>query len=333
LLPEYTTTYGDSLSTIANDTSTTYYKGAIYLNLNSVLFDKIITNVGIRADYFDVIENKYSFSPRISLSYILSDLTRINFSSGIYYQSPSYLWLIGNKINTQLKNIRVNQFILGFDHYLAKDALVKVEGFYKDYSNYPVSLTREYLTLANTGAGFGDENFESFGLEPLVSLGNGNSRGLEISYQKKLSNSPYFGIASLTYSITEYSALDNIERIGSYDQTWVFNVSGGYKISEEWETSFKFRYSTGRPYTPYNSDGTQSIIDYNSLRFSDNHSLDIRVDKFWFFSGWSLITYIDIQNIYNRKNLTGVRWDERTNSPDFNETIGILPSIGISAVF
>jgi len=61
--------------------------------------------------------------------------------------------------------------------------------------------------------------------------------------------------------------------------------------------------------------------------------LDIRVDKLWFFSGWSLITYIDIQNIYNRKNITNVRWDIRTQSPEFNETIGILPSIGISAVF
>jgi hypothetical protein len=46
-----------------------------------------------------------------------------------------------------------------------------------------------------------------------------------------------------------------------------------------------------------------------------------------------LITYIDIQNIYNRKNITSVRWDMRTQSPEFNESIGILPSIGISAVF
>ena len=73
--------------------------------------------------------------------------------------------------------------------------------------------------------------------------------------------------------------------------------------------------------------------DYNSFRFPANHSLDIRVDKFWFFSGWSLITYIDIQNIYNRNNITSVRWDVRTQSPEFNESIGILPSIGISAVF
>ena len=59
----------------------------------------------------------------------------------------------------------------------------------------------------------------------------------------------------------------------------------------------------------------------------------MRVDKRWFFTGWTLITYVDIQNVYNRKNITGIRWDQRTQAPEFNETIGILPSVGISAMF
>ncbi len=333
LLPTYTTTFGDSLLTTALDTSTTYYKSAVYLNYNTVLFDRFITNLGVRADFFSVLEKSFYFSPRASFSYLLSDITRINFSTGIYYQSPSYLWLVGSPLNTKLKNIQVNQFILGFDHYVSADALIKVEGFYKDYSDYPVSLIRTYLTLANTGAGFGDENYESFGLEPLTSAGTGKARGVEFSLQKKLSDTPYYGIASLTYSVADYAALDKIDRTGSYDQTWIVSISGGYRFSTEWETSLKFRYSTGRPYTPYNADGTQNVSDYNLIRFPENHSLDLRVDKYWFFSGWSLITYIDIQNIYNRKNITNVRWDVRTQSPEFNEAIGILPSIGISAVF
>ena len=173
-------------------------------------------------------------------------------------------------------------------------SIIKVEGFYKDYSDYPVSLIRTYLTLANTGAGFGDENYESFGLEPLTSAGVGKARGVEFSLQKKLSDTPYYGIASLTYSVADYAALDKIDRTGSYDQTWIVSLSGGYRISPEWETSLKFRYSTGRPYTPYNADGTQNISSYNSARFPESHSLDLRVDKYWFFSRWSLISYIDI---------------------------------------
>jgi hypothetical protein len=333
LLPTFKTTFNDSFPVTKLDTNTTYYKSALYLNLNSLLFNKFTVNLGIRGNYFNVLEKKFYISPRFSLSYLPTDITRINFSTGIYYQSPSYIWLAGNAINTQLKNMKVDQFILGFDSYLSYDALVKVEGFYKKYSDYPVSAIRPYLTMANTGAGFGDENYESFGLEPLLPEGTGKARGIEISFQKKLSGSPYFGIASLTYSVADYKALDQIERTGTYDQTWIISLSGGYKFNDEWEGSLKFRYSTGKPYTPYNPDGTQNISDYNSIRFPDSHSLDIRLDKLWFFSNWSLITYIDIQNIYNRKNITGVRWDVRTHKPEFNESIGILPSIGISAVF
>ncbi|MFC2119944.1 TonB-dependent receptor domain-containing protein, partial [Bacteroidota bacterium] len=183
LLPNYQTTFGDSLPTAALDTTNTYYKGAVYLNYNTVLFDRIISNLGVRGDYFNALDDKFYFSPRLSVSYLLTDITRINFSTGIYYQSPSYLWLVGDEINTQLKNMRVNQFILGFDHYLNSDALIKVEGFYKDYSDYAVSLIRTYLTMANTGAGFGDENYESFGLEPLTASGTGNTKGIEVSFQ------------------------------------------------------------------------------------------------------------------------------------------------------
>ena len=49
---------------------------------------------------------------------------------------------------------------------------LSLEGYYKHYSDYPASLARDYLVLANTGAGFGgaDEGFASFGLEPLATI-------------------------------------------------------------------------------------------------------------------------------------------------------------------
>ena len=334
-VPEFISTFGDSIPTTNINADENYTKFAAYTNFNFLFFDRLNVNLGVRADYFSPIKTKTYFSPRFSASYRLTDITSIFFSTGIYYQSPSYIWMVGNEMNLDLKDIRVNQFVGGFDQYFSADALFRVEGFLKDYFDYPTSLRRTYLIMANTGAGFAgsDENFVSFGLDPLNSSGTGLARGVEVSLQKKLSETPYYGILSLTYSKVDFKALDKVERIGSYDQTWIFNISCGYKINEEWETAIKFRYSTGKPYTPYNSDGTQSVGQINTIRFPANHSLDIRVDKRWFFNKWTLITYVDIQNVYNRKNITGVRWDPRTQSPEFNENIGILPSIGISAMF
>jgi hypothetical protein len=231
--------------------------------------------------------------------------------------------------------IRAEQYIAGLDQRIAEDALLKIEGFYKVYSDYPASKIRPYLVLANTGAGFeGSEgNFASFGLEPLLSSGYGESRGIEISIQKKLSEIPYYGLLSLTYSKAEYTSLDGIERSGTYDQNWLLNLSLGYKIDAFWEAAAKFRFASGSPYTPFSSDGIQHADYYNSRRLKSAHSLDIRIDKRWYFSAWTLITYLDIQNIYNRKNSTSIRWDKRKMQPDEESSIGILPSIGISAEF
>ena len=335
LLPTFRTSFGDSLPYTSLNTKSNFTKSSAYVLYHQHLFDRLYANFSGRVDYFDALKTKFYFSPRFSASYMLNELTNINFSTGIYYQSPSYIWLIADASNRKLKNIRTEQYILGFDHRLQEDILLKVEGFLKRYSNYPTSLIRPYLVLANSGAGFGgsDNNFSSFGLEPLVSSGKGLSRGIELSVQKKLSDIPYYGLLSLTYGKSTFTALDGIERLGSYDQTLIFNLSGGYKFNEKWEASLKFRYATGMPFTPFNSDGSQSIGLYNTDRLKPSHSLDIRIDRRWFFNRWTLITYLDLQNIYNRKNSTSIRWDPRTQSVDDESSIGILPSIGISLEF
>jgi len=335
LFPTFVTTFSDSLPVTSLKTENTYTKFGIYTNYNSLLFNRLTVNLGMRSDIFTALNKKVYFSPRLSLSYALTDLTNINFSTGIYYQSPSYIWLEAFESNRDLRMIQVNQFVLGFDHRISADALLKVETFYKDYDNYPTSSIRHYLVLANTGAGYAgsDDNFSSFGLDPLIDAGFGKARGVELSVQKKLSDIPYYGIFSFTYSQSDYTSLDGVERSGSYDQNWIINLSGGYKINEFWEVSSKFRFASGKPYTPYNFDGTQNIINYNTRRIKSAHSLDVRVDKRWYFSGWTLITYLDIQNIYNQKNQSGIRWDRREMRTDESSSIGILPSIGISAEF
>ena len=335
LFPTFFTSFGDSLPVTSLKSENTYTKFGVYTNYNSLLFNKLTANVGVRSDIFTALNKKVYFSPRLSLSYALTDLTNLNFSTGIYNQSPSYIWLEAFESNKDLKMIQVNQFVLGFDHRISADALLKVEAFYKDYKNYPTSTIRPYLVLANTGAGFSgsDDNYSSFGLEPLVDAGFGKARGVELSIQKKLSDIPYYGIFSFTYSKSDYTSLDGIERSGSYDQNWIINLSGGYKFNEFWEMSSKFRFASGKPYTPFNSDGSQDIANYNTARIKSSHSLDVRVDKRWYFSGWTLITYLDIQNIYNQNNQSGIRWDRREMKTDESSSIGILPSIGVSAEF
>jgi len=332
LLPSFRTSFGEILNITSLNDRSDFRKADFYALYSGLYFNRFRVNFGVRGDYFNAVTNKIAVSPRFSTSYLLSDVTDLSFSTGIYYQNPSYIWLIADKTNKDLKQIKVNQYILGIDQRLRNDINLKLEGFLKHYSNYPSSVLRPYLVLANTGAGYAgsDDNFSSFGLETLVSAGTGESRGVELSMQKKSSGTNHYGILSVTYSESKFKALDGVERAGSYEQRWIVSLSAGYIFNERWEASVKFRYATGRPYTPYNPDGTQSVVNYNTGRFPEFHALDLRIDRRWNFNNWTLITYIDIQNIYNRKNSSSIRWDYEKKKVAENSSIGILPSIGIS---
>lgn len=335
LFPDrFVTTFGETLPITSANVNEDFYKFGLYGLYSTSLLNRIRINLGLRTDYFNAIEDNFTISPRLSLSYSISEITNLNFSSGMYHQNPSYIWLTLNE-NKSLKPIQVNQFILGIDHLLSEDTQIKLEGFYKDYSNYPTSKLRSYLVLANTGAGYpgSDDNFSTYGLEPLTSDGKGNSKGVEFSIQKKSSQNNLYGILSVTFSETNFTGLDGIERIGQYDQSWIVSFSSGFIFSENWEAAVKFRLATGNAYTPYNFNGTQSIENYLSERLGTTHGLDIRVDRRWNFSNWSMVAYIDIQNIYNQKNVNAVKWDYRTMQIDEQAEIGILPSIGISVEF
>lgn len=335
LFPTFITSFRDTLSSLNFNKSQNYIKGASYISFNYRPFSKIVSNFGLRYDYFNAINTKSYFSPRFSVSYFFNDFFTLNLSAGIYKQFPSLIWLVAYEQNKSLKAIDVKQYIIGFDYLFREDTQLKIETFFKQYSDYPASITRPYLVLANTGAGFSgsDDNFSSYGIERLVSAGSGIARGFEFSIQKKMSDIPLYGILSLTYSKSDFKALDGITRNSSYDQNWLFNISGGYRFNMYWEVSARFRFASGRPYTPFDENGIQYVRDLNSRRLKSIHSLDVRVDKRWIFKKWTLITYIDIQNIYNRRNLSGIRWDPITRTVDETSSIGILPSIGISAEF
>jgi hypothetical protein len=334
-LPRFQTSFGDTLNIQRADWNQRATKSAAYVQVAQRVSPDLTLVAGGRLDYFDRINNKLGFSPRGSLSYDLTARTTVGLSGGVYRQAPSYIWLTTNPQNKQLDFVRVDQAVLSLERVVRPDTRVRIEGYLKRYRDYPVSVTRPYLVLANTGAGFGgsEDGFSSFGFDDLRSKGHGLARGLELSVQKKLSEIRCYGIASMTYGKVEFTGLEGVTRVGLYDQRFIFNLSGGYQPNPKWEYSAKFRLGTGTPYTPFDAQGKQSEAAYDSKRLPLFHSADIRVDRRWNLSSWTLVTYIDLQNVYNHKNVEGYTWNARKQTVEANKDIGLLPTIGVSAEF
>lgn len=335
-LPNFGTSFGDTLDVVVKDFAEIGTKGSAYLQALHHFPLGLQLVVGGRLDYFDRIERQFYVSPRASLTWEASPHTSVSFAAGMYRQFPSYVWFVADSRNRSMSASRVDQYVLGLEHLLRADLKIRVEGFYKDYRDYPASVDRPYLVMANTGGGFGgsEDNFASFGLDYLVSEGRGSSYGVDFLVQKKMSEIPLYGIFSLTLSRAQFVPLDGVKRVGRYDQRVLMNLSGGYKFDDRWEASMRVRYGTGRPYTPFNGDGSQDVSRLYSERLKPYHALDVRVDRRWNFARWNLIVYVDIQNVYNLKYASSPRWDPRTGQVVQDESsIGILPSIGVSAEF
>ncbi|MCK9410181.1 MAG: TonB-dependent receptor [Bacteriovoracaceae bacterium] len=329
------TNFGQQLI-VNSSLDTTAVKSAGYVQYSRFLLHNLHFIVGGRIDYFNLIKNTIALSPRLSLSYAATPLLTVTGSIGRYHQAPSSIWLVANNANRNLNYVAVNQYVAGTEYLFLSDVKISLEGYIKQYSNYPASTVRRYLVLANTGAGYGgsQDGYASFGLDPLASDGSGTARGVELFLQKKFSEAPWYGLISISWNETHFKAVDGVDRASSFDQRWIINLGGGYILNELWELGGKFRIASGRPYTPYNADGTQNITAYNTVRIGANHSLDLRVDRRWSFDDWNLITYIDLQNVYNRKAIDVPIFDERTKEvKQADGSIGLLPSIGVSAEF
>jgi hypothetical protein len=335
-LPGYVTPYGDTIGFSLREGAQRGTNASAYLQVTKRFMSAVEVTAGVRGQNLTLIDDTFTFSPRLSVTYRFSELTSLAAGAGVYRQSPSSIWLASNDANRRLKQIRADQYVLSMEHLLRADLRVRLEGYHKEYRDYAASIERPYLVLANTGAGFGgtEDDFSAYGFDNLVSEGRGRSDGIEVLLQKKLSEIPVYGIASLTVSTTRFTARDGIERPGSYDQRVLFNISGGYRFDERWEVSARFRFGTGQPYTPFNADGSRDVARYNTERLESAHSLDLRADRRWNFARWDLVVYLDIQNVYNNKNTGAVRWNAREQKVESDESaIGILPSIGVSAEF
>lgn len=334
------TGYTEYPTTIAVDTTqhAWSHKGSLYTQVTHAIGNMKLS-LGIRSDYFSLIKNEAVIAPRLSLSYALTEGTTLSFGIGRYYQSPAYVWLMTNPFNRGLNHLAMNQIIAGIEQYLASDLKISLEGYIKAYDEYPGSIARPYIVMVNSGTDVTDlvEAYTAFGLDFLGSVASGVSRGIDLFLEKRLSEIPLYGRVSIGLSETRFTAFDGISRPSNNDQRIVLNAGGGYIFNEQWEGTATFRYSSGRPYAPIGVGDSRfferSSALYNTARTQENHRLDVRISRRWSLDPFLLITYLDIQNLYNRKWRGVPYYNNLRKAIELPNSTGIVPSLGIIAEF
>lgn len=319
------------------DTSFTAVRGGIYAQAAVQATTALRVTAGLRADRYDAAGAAISVAPRASAVLHLDEPTTLSLSVGRYYQPPSYIWLVGDPSNRKrLGPLRADQVVAGLQRVVNDEWRWQVEGFVKRYANYPARVFRAQAVLQPSG--FDDVTSDiPFGLEPLSSEGTGQIVGVEALLQKKLGALPFYGLVALSYNRTSFAGLDGISRRGAFDTPMIANVVGGWRPNARWEFSGRMRAATGLPYTPTQTSGpnagTPDFSRVNAQRLPTFLSVDARVDRRWVVGRTQLVTFIDVGNINGRSNVTSYRWNPRTRIVEANESLAILPTIGINWEF
>lgn len=291
--------------------------------------------LGVRYDHF-TYSGHGAWSPRLSLACKLQQaLTTLTFSMGRYPQTPPFPYFgdrINSGINRRLDYMYADHAVVGLEHILGEGLKLNAEIYYKRYRQTPIS--EEFIYQA-------DETLRS---ERYLAIGERRAYGLEFFLEQKQVKD-FYGTISLSLSQSEEKDPRIPRRVtwypSEYDYPVIATIIAGkvvrgthqwlqktpffvkypsilLPLSNEMEVGFKFRYQTGRTYTPmtyvawhqyregqisWSRGAWHSTSDINGARYPDYTRLDIQWLSRYYFRGWNINIYIAIQNVLNTKNI------------------------------
>jgi len=201
-----------------------------------------------------------------------------------------------------------------------------------------------------------------------VNNATGNAYGVEVFLQKLqgVGDSPLYGWLSYSFGFANRYR-DGFTIPFNFDRRHNLSITGGWKAASWLDVSFTWAFGTGFPWTrpvgvkpriiqqkdtltgnnvaKIDEDwrGVVFIIDrggdenLNQARLPDYHRLDLRGTTYAEWFGWEWSFYLDIINVYNRKNILAenYRVNRQTLEIETRQTamLPILPTIGISVKF
>ncbi|MBN2572785.1 MAG: TonB-dependent receptor [Ignavibacteriales bacterium] len=308
-------------------------------------FDKLILNVGLRYDYFwadsrylpdnyyfenpnvslfspidkswyNRSEPKHQISPRLGVSFPITDRGIIHFSYGHFYQMPPFTYLYANPLfkaslasgfptfgNANLNPERTVTYELGLQQQLSDDLAFNVTGFYKDVRDL---LATQTIRIS------GDETYYKY-----VNKDYANIKGVTFSMTKRRTQSSNFGFTlDYTFQVAEGNDTDpnaffidissgrQPEKLPVYltwDQSHTLN--GTFSVGEpsDWNVTLVGRIGTGLPYTPQLTDNLV-YLRVNSDRRPSQMTVDLMADKTFVISNYKIRFFLKVYNLFDTLN-------------------------------
>ena len=306
-----------------------------YASDKYMITPQLSLTLGGRYDHF-TYAGKGSLTPRASLSYqLVPSISTLTLAVGEYSQTNPFPYYGDRRnigYNRSLDYMQATHYVLGFEHILDRGLKLSVESYYKKYRDIAV------------GEDFIYSQIDTFWSDKMLAIGDRYSYGIDFYLEQKQVED-YFGQLSISLSKT----MDKDPRIppltdwysSDYDYPFIVTAIAGkvvksfrdwiddepfyikyplyiFPFSNEMEISFKYRFQTGRAYTPvdyvtwkqereggvhWSKGAWVSTNDINSERYPNYSRLDLQWLSRFYMKSYNINVYVALMNVLNTKNV------------------------------
>ncbi len=285
-------------------------------------------NTGIHGQYYD-LNQQVTIEPRVSIQYVFNESNSLSLGYGLHNQAQnittSYVQTKtpSNEIvltNKDLDFSISNHFVLTYDWNISNNLRLKAETYYQTLRHIPVEPRPSSFSALNTGSSFAPSDEDS-----LVSKGLGRNLGLELTLERFFSQGYYFLFTTSLFD-SNYKGSDGVERNTAFNTQYVLNLLAG----KEWKLGSNGRFFSlnvklttigGKYLTPIDFEESQQLgrtVYKESEAFSTKQDpyfrTDIKLSYRKEYVKSTLEVSLDLQNIFNTKNIFSQSYNPRTNS-------------------
>jgi outer membrane receptor protein involved in Fe transport len=303
---------------------------ALYLEAQWQPTERWLIVPGWRFDHFTGQRN--TLDPRINVRYEVAPRTFLKAGIGLFHEASPAPYadpMLGNPSLRPEQALQVSIGVASTPFKKEPTLHGELTLFYKDLRHLPVSS---------------DSNIVRDGRvvpEVYSDAGIGRIYGLDLMIRRDLAPWFYGWIAYTLLRSERQDVPGGPWRPFTFDQTHILTIVGTARLPWQVSVGLRFRYATGNPQTPIHS-GTY-VSDYDvylpapGASLSDRapafHQLDLRIDKRFVFSVWTLSVYLDVVNVYYQKNVEGYAYSYDYSRQVAVTGLPIVPSLGVKGEF
>jgi outer membrane receptor for ferrienterochelin and colicin len=305
--------------------------------------DDLVLEAGLRYDRQSVLEES-QLSPRLNLAWEIPSAGTLRLAWGEFNQAPRIHEFDVEGDLTRFGTVeKATHALLGYDQRIGRRIDFRVELYHKDIKD----VRQRHVNLFDPVAPAAQFEDDRVTISPV----SGEAYGAELTLKQNLGgNMSWF--FNYTYAKAEDKLADGTRVPRPWDQPHSVNLSFNYRRSQRWNFNLSWRYHTGWPTTAFWIENTAAPSEepifqiatgpWYQERLDAYHRLDFRVNRrVAKKNGNAFNIYLDVTNLYNRKNPSGygdmeIIYDESGRPSLIYETetwLPIMPSFGFSWVF